>query len=161
MVKMLTNLSTNSFGYHDVFPQVGHPHVGQNVKVRAPDGRDVYPIVTGTFGGADFIHLLMGEATDHLSQVSPFSSLNDSSREIRRQFPIYRRPWRMHGPFKKANPIRQTLLRSMFFDLPAGDGSDLTRDMDSIQGMRAGQPGPQYYVSIRIGCHSLADFQFP
>lgn len=54
-----------SFGYTNVFP-----HIGQNVKVRAPNGRDVYPLVTGTFGGADFIHSLMGEATDHLSQVS-------------------------------------------------------------------------------------------
>lgn len=53
-----------SFGYTNVFP-----HVGQNVKVRASNGRDVYPLVTGTFGGADFIHSLMGEATDHLSQV--------------------------------------------------------------------------------------------
>lgn len=53
-----------SFGYTNVFP-----HIGQNVKVRAPNGRDVYPLVTGTFGGADFIHSLMGEATDHLSQV--------------------------------------------------------------------------------------------
>lgn len=52
-------------GHQNVFP-----HVGQNVKIRAPNGRDVYPLVTGTFGGADFIHSLMGEATDHLSQVS-------------------------------------------------------------------------------------------
>lgn len=53
-----------SFGYTNVFS-----HIGQSVKVRAPNGRDVYPLVTGTFGGADFIHSLMGEATDHLSQV--------------------------------------------------------------------------------------------
>lgn len=54
-----------SFGYHNVFP-----HVGRNVKIRAPNGRDVPILVTGTFGGADFIHSLMGEATDHLSEVS-------------------------------------------------------------------------------------------
>jgi len=55
-------------GYHDVFP-----HVGRNVKVQAPNGRSVSPLITGTFGGADFIHSLMGEATDHLSQVRGFS----------------------------------------------------------------------------------------
>ena len=32
-------------------------------------------------------------------------------------------------------------LRKMFFDLPGGGGDDLTRDMDGIQDMRAGQPG--------------------
>ena len=52
-------------GHRNVFP-----HVGQNVKVHAPNGRSVFPLVTGTFGGADFIHSLMGEATDHLSEVS-------------------------------------------------------------------------------------------
>lgn len=29
----------------------------------------------------------------------------------------------------------------MFFDLPGGDGNDLTRDMNGIQDMRVGQPG--------------------
>ena len=54
-----------SMGHHEVFP-----HVGQNVKIQAPNGKMVHPLVTGTFGGADFIHSLMGEATDHLSTVS-------------------------------------------------------------------------------------------
>lgn len=57
-------LALISLGYHDVFA-----HVGRNVKVHAPNGRSVPPLITGTFGGADFIHSLMGEATDHLSQV--------------------------------------------------------------------------------------------
>ena len=52
-------------GHRNVFP-----HVGQNTKIRAPNGKEVFPLVTGTFGGADFIHSLLGEATDHLSEVS-------------------------------------------------------------------------------------------
>lgn len=30
----------------------------------------IWPLVTGTFGGTDFIHSLLGEATDHISQTS-------------------------------------------------------------------------------------------
>ncbi len=51
-------------GHRDVFA-----HVGRNVRVHAPNGQMVPLLVTGTFGGADFIHSLMGEATDHLSEV--------------------------------------------------------------------------------------------
>jgi hypothetical protein len=116
------------------------PHVGQNVKVRAPNGRDVHPIVTGTFGGADFIHSLMGEATDHLSQVSSLSvcsplinrkaSVSDLSRTLANARSV------QDGQSNSAGALRQ-----MFFDLPGGGGGDLTRDMEGIQGMRAGQLG--------------------
>ena len=58
-------LALISLGHGNVFP-----HIGRNFKIQAPNGRQVYPLVTGTFGGADFIHSLMGEATDHLSEVS-------------------------------------------------------------------------------------------
>ncbi|EKD04363.1 heterokaryon incompatibility protein HET-C [Trichosporon asahii var. asahii CBS 8904] len=51
-----------SLGYQNVFP-----HVGRNTQIRSPQGRPVYPLVTGSFGGADFIHSLMGEAGDKLS----------------------------------------------------------------------------------------------
>ena len=63
-------------------------HVGDHVRIQAPNGRYVAPIVTGTFGSSDFIHSLLGgasysffmgavadpilyvEATDHLVHVS-------------------------------------------------------------------------------------------
>lgn len=32
-------------------------------------------------------------------------------------------------------------LRKLLFDLPGGGGSELAREMDDVQGMRAGQPG--------------------
>ncbi|EKM61451.1 uncharacterized protein PHACADRAFT_248072 [Phanerochaete carnosa HHB-10118-sp] len=44
-------------------------HVGENVIISTPNG-PAPPLVTGTFGSADFLHSLMGEATDHLSQAS-------------------------------------------------------------------------------------------
>lgn len=32
-------------------------------------GKQVYPLVTGTFGGVDFLHSVLGEATDHVTQT--------------------------------------------------------------------------------------------
>jgi hypothetical protein len=52
-----------SLGHRDVFP-----HVGSNCKINL-NGQSVYPIVTGTFGGKDFLHSLLGGAQDSLSQV--------------------------------------------------------------------------------------------
>ncbi|RDX51974.1 Het-C-domain-containing protein [Lentinus brumalis] len=57
-------LALRKLGYNDVFC-----HVGDNVLIDSPNGR-THPLVTGTFGSADFLHSLMGEATDHLSQAS-------------------------------------------------------------------------------------------
>ncbi|KAI9057063.1 Het-C-domain-containing protein [Trametes sanguinea] len=57
-------LALRKMGYNDVFC-----HVGDNVLINSPSG-ETHPLVTGTFGGADFLHSLMGEATDHLSQAS-------------------------------------------------------------------------------------------
>ena len=45
----------------DVFP-----HCGNASQIRLGN-RQVYPLVTGTFGGLDFVHSLLGEATDKLS----------------------------------------------------------------------------------------------
>ncbi|EIN14403.1 Het-C-domain-containing protein [Punctularia strigosozonata HHB-11173 SS5] len=44
-------------------------HVGDNVIIQTPNG-PAPPLVTGTFGSADFFHSVLGEATDHLSQTS-------------------------------------------------------------------------------------------
>jgi Heterokaryon incompatibility protein Het-C len=35
-------------------------HVGDNVRIQAPNGRWVAPLVTGTFGSSDFLHSLLG-----------------------------------------------------------------------------------------------------
>jgi hypothetical protein len=104
-------------GHQNVFP-----HVGRNVKIRAPNGRDVHPLVTGTFGGADFVHSLMGEATDHLSEasVSELTKTMDNARSI-----------------SDAQSASSTALRNLFFDLPGGVGDDLSRDMDDVNNIRA------------------------
>lgn len=50
-------LALIEMGERDVFP-----HVGQRARIRLNGARDeVYPIVTGTFGGVDFLHSVTGE----------------------------------------------------------------------------------------------------
>lgn len=55
-------LALRELGYHSVFPHCG---TGAEINLR---GKRVYPIVTGTFGGVDFLHSVLGEATDHFTQ---------------------------------------------------------------------------------------------
>ncbi|KAK7981042.1 hypothetical protein PG989_013499 [Apiospora arundinis] len=55
-------LALRELGYNDVYP-----HCGTNAQIRV-NGKHIYPIVTGTFGGVDFLHSVLGEANDHLSQ---------------------------------------------------------------------------------------------
>ncbi|WWC69599.1 uncharacterized protein I206_103542 [Kwoniella pini CBS 10737] len=114
-------LALISLGYNNVFP-----HVGRNTQIQAPNGKRVYPLVTGTFGGADFIHSVMGEATDHLSQ----QSVSDLTKQMSNARSI------SEGQSNSADTLRQ-----LFFSIPGGEGSEMTREMDGIQNMRAGQPG--------------------
>ncbi|KAI0484110.1 heterokaryon incompatibility Het-C [Xylariaceae sp. FL0804] len=55
-------LALRELGYHGVFP-----HCGANSEITL-HGRRVFPIVTGTFGGVDFLHSVLGEANDHFTQ---------------------------------------------------------------------------------------------
>ncbi|KAJ7654177.1 heterokaryon incompatibility protein Het-C-domain-containing protein [Mycena rosella] len=57
-------IALRKMGHSEVFC-----HVGDGTDIETPNGR-APPLVTGTFGGADFLHSLMGEATDKLSQAS-------------------------------------------------------------------------------------------
>ncbi|KAK6509652.1 hypothetical protein TWF481_004383 [Arthrobotrys musiformis] len=59
-----TELVLIELGERDVFP-----HVGRRTKLSIPGARrEVYPIVTGTFGGVDFLHSVTGEVSDKLTQ---------------------------------------------------------------------------------------------
>lgn len=44
-------------GHDEVFP-----HVGEQVRIQAPNRKRVAPLVTGTFGSSDFTHSLLGGA---------------------------------------------------------------------------------------------------
>lgn len=55
-------LSLIELGLRNVFPHVGEA-AGINLH-----GKQVFPLVTGTFGMVDFYHSVLGEATDHFTQ---------------------------------------------------------------------------------------------
>ncbi|TWU71588.1 hypothetical protein ED733_002230 [Metarhizium rileyi] len=57
-------LALIEMGERDIFP-----HVGQDTLIRLEGARgNVYPIVTGTFGGVDFLHSVVGEVSDKMTQ---------------------------------------------------------------------------------------------
>lgn len=56
-------LALREMGFNNVFPHVG-ANAGINLR-----GKHTYPLVTGTFGGVDFLHSVLGEANDHITQT--------------------------------------------------------------------------------------------
>ncbi|KAK3117600.1 hypothetical protein LTR53_000926 [Teratosphaeriaceae sp. CCFEE 6253] len=58
-----TELALRELGFDNVFAHVG-TQTGINLR-----GKHVFPLVTGTFGGVDFLHSVLGEATDHITQT--------------------------------------------------------------------------------------------
>jgi hypothetical protein len=71
-------LALIELGYNQVFA-----HVGSNTQLQLGNKR-VWPMVTGTFGGVDFIHSLLGELGDHISQTS-VTDLNAAITEAEQQ----------------------------------------------------------------------------
>ncbi|KAJ7158220.1 heterokaryon incompatibility protein Het-C-domain-containing protein [Mycena crocata] len=115
-------LALVSMGHSEVFV-----HVGDQVRIQAPNGKWVAPLVTGTFGGSDFTHSLLGEAGDHLSQAS-VSDLNKELDKARSTSTS------RSGPGSDSGSV----LRELLFKLPGGSGSEMSREMDSIERIRAG-----------------------
>jgi hypothetical protein len=66
-----TELALREMGFNNVFPHTG---TATQINVR---GKHIYPLVTGTFGGVDFLHSVLGEATDHITQ-SELDEMNDT-----------------------------------------------------------------------------------
>ncbi|RFU23635.1 hypothetical protein B7463_g12703, partial [Scytalidium lignicola] len=59
-----TELALIEMGERDVFP-----HVGRRTQIQLYGAEHpVYPIITGTFGGVDFLHSVMGEFSDKATQ---------------------------------------------------------------------------------------------
>jgi hypothetical protein len=73
-------LALIELGERDVFP-----HVGRRTQMQIRGARNpVYPIVTGTFGGVDFLHSVMGELSDKTTQ-SEISELQGTVKQSKRQ----------------------------------------------------------------------------
>ncbi|KAF5381282.1 hypothetical protein D9615_008357 [Tricholomella constricta] len=116
-------LALVQMGYKDVFL-----HVGDQVRVQAPNGKWVAPIVTGTFGSDDFAHSMLGEAGDHLSQAS----VTDLNRTIDNARSTSTRS-RSAGGGDEGD-----VLRSLLFSIPGGTGGEMSREMDAVDRIRAG-----------------------
>ncbi|OBZ67753.1 hypothetical protein A0H81_12495 [Grifola frondosa] len=115
-------LALVSMGHSDVFV-----HIGDHVRVRAHNGKSVAPLVTGTFGSSDFIHSLLGEATDHISQAS-VTDLNAELNKAREK----------SGPGGPGGPSPADTLRDLLFKLPMGDSGETQREMEGVERIRAG-----------------------
>lgn len=106
-----TELALHKLGYKDVFL-----HVGDNVRIRSPDGQMVAPLVTGSFGGQDFIHSLLGEASDHLSSAS----ISDLAKSV--------------GDAKQKQALGSALSQLMGFlgSIPGMSDSGVRRDAENL-----------------------------
>ncbi|KAI9734185.1 MAG: hypothetical protein M1818_006608 [Claussenomyces sp. TS43310] len=72
-------LALQELGYSGVFS-----HTGGATRIHI-HGKQVYPLVTGTFGAVDFLHSVLGEATDHFTQteVIEMSELSELSKQLK------------------------------------------------------------------------------
>ncbi|KAL9117543.1 MAG: hypothetical protein Q9187_005921, partial [Circinaria calcarea] len=76
-----TELALRELGYKSVFPHTG---TATEINLR---GHRVFPLVTGTFGAVDFLHSVLGEATDHFAQTEIDEldiALGDSQAQTKR-----------------------------------------------------------------------------
>ncbi|MBA7490541.1 hypothetical protein ES702_01079 [subsurface metagenome] len=75
-----TELVLIELGERNIFP-----HVGRNCKVRLRGARSqAYPLVTGTFGGVDFLHSVTGEFDDKVTQ-SEIQELEGTLQQAQQQ----------------------------------------------------------------------------
>lgn len=104
-------LAMRECGEFDIFPMVGRI---TTVHVQGVD-YPIFPIVTGTFGGVDFLHSVMGEFSDHVTQ-SEISELEGSVSAAQHQ----------------QNP---SLLKELLKKLPSGifGGKDEVAKIDQLQ----------------------------
>lgn len=105
-----TELALIELGERDVFP-----HVGRNTQVRVQGARhQAYPIVTGTFGGVDFLHSVMGELDDKATQS-----------EIQE----------LEGVIDNSQNQNTSLLKKLLKSLPSGllGGKDQAGKVDELQ----------------------------
>lgn len=97
-------------GERDVFP-----HVGRNTRMRLQGARnEVFPIVTGTFGGVDFLHSVTGEVSDKLTQ-----------NEIEE----------LEGTLQQGAQGDTSILRNLLDKIPSGlfGGDDKKSKMEELQ----------------------------
>ena len=105
-----TELALRELGEYDVFP-----HVGRQTQINLPGARQpVFPIITGTFGGVDFLHSVMGEFSDKATQ-SEISELE--------------------GTMQSSSQSDTSLLQDLLNQVPSGlfGGKDEAGKVDELQ----------------------------
>lgn len=103
-------LALIEMGERDVFP-----HVGRGTRMQLPGARhEVYPCVTGTFGGVDFLHSVTGEVSDKLTQ-----------NEIEE----------LEGTLQQSQSSDTSLLRNLLDKIPDGlfGGDDKKGKMEELE----------------------------
>ncbi|EFW98501.1 nima-interacting protein [Grosmannia clavigera kw1407] len=105
-----TELALIEMGETEVFP-----HVGRDTTIRLRGARhQVYPCITGTFGGVDFLHSVTGEVSDKLTQ-----------NEIQE----------LEGTLQNGQNSDTSALRNLLDMFPSGlfGGGSKTQKLDNIQ----------------------------
>ncbi|KAI9648603.1 hypothetical protein NHQ30_003240 [Ciborinia camelliae] len=121
-----TELALIEMGERDVFP-----HVGRRTKIRLPGvQQSVYPIITGTFGGVDFLHSVMGEFDDKATQ-SEIQSLE--------------------GTMQEGSQANTSVLKDLLNSVPSGlfGGKDQASKADELQAQASAAQHSQEHVSPR------------
>ncbi|KAF8670358.1 hypothetical protein AX14_005887, partial [Amanita brunnescens Koide BX004] len=115
-----------SMGYEDIFT-----HVGDGVRIQAPNGQWVAPIVTGTFGSSDATFSLLGEAIDDLSEafVTKLNQERDKARTRTRSRGTSEEPG-FDAP--------GSTLRQLFSTLPGGIDNAMFRDIEDVERLGTG-----------------------
>ncbi|KAB8304881.1 hypothetical protein EYC80_004211 [Monilinia laxa] len=119
-----TELALIEMGEHDVFP-----HVGRNTQIDLPGARyPVYPIITGTFGGVDFLHSVMGEFDDKATQS-----------EIQT----------LEGTMQEGSEGNSSILKDLLNSVPSGlfGGKDQAGKADELQANASAAQESQEHVS--------------
>lgn len=91
------------------------PHVGRQTRIQLQGApQPVFPIVTGTFGGVDFLHSVMGEFSDKVTQ----SELQE-----------------LEGTIQQSRKQDTSLLKQLLNQIPSGifGGKDHANEADQLQ----------------------------
>lgn len=121
-----TELALLELGERGVFP-----HVGRSAAINLQGARGpVYPIITGTFGGVDFLHSVMGEFSDKATQ-SEISELE--------------------GTMAGSNQNNTSVLQDLLNQVPSGlfGGKDQAGKADELQANATAAQMQQSTVSPR------------
>jgi hypothetical protein len=113
-------------GERDIFP-----HVGRQTQIRLQGAQhEVFPIITGTFGGVDFLHSVMGEFDDKATQS-----------EIQE----------LEGTMQNSSRADTSVLKELLNSVPSGlfGGSDQAGKADELQTNAVTAQMSQTHVSPR------------